>query len=81
MLNDAANENHNANNKINNNKTIRNKSFEYNTEMIGIKPDNNNTLETEVVVPLKYLSNFWRFFNLQLVNCEIDLIFHGQKNA
>ena len=27
----------------------------------------------EVVVPLKYLSNFWRSLDLPLVNCEIEL--------
>ena len=37
------------------------KSFEYKTKMLGRTPDDNNSLDTEVVVPLKYLSNFWRF--------------------
>ena len=27
--------------------------------------------ETEVVIPLKYLSNFWRTLNIPLINCEI----------
>ena len=30
-------------------------------------------LITEVIVPLKYLSNFWRSFNLTFINCEIEL--------
>ena len=30
--------------------------------------------ETEVVIPLKYLSNFWRSLNIPLINCEIELI-------
>ena len=25
-----------------------------------------------VVVPLKYLSNFWGSFNLLLINCEVE---------
>ena len=29
--------------------------------------------ETEVVIPLKYLSNFWRTLNIPLINCEIEL--------
>ena len=53
-INDDKNENENANNRINNNKTITSKSFE-------CKSNNNNL---EVVVPLKYLSNFWRFLDL-----------------
>ena len=54
------NENDNAN-RINNNKTMTSKSFEYKTKILGRTPDDNNSLDTEVVVPLKYLSNFWRF--------------------
>ena len=30
--------------------------------------------ETEVVIPLKYLSNFWKSLNIPLINCEIELI-------
>ena len=30
--------------------------------------------ETEVVIPLKYLSNFWRSLNIPLINCEVELI-------
>ena len=36
-------------------------------------PNDNNTLDTEVVVPLKYLSNFLGFLDLPLINCEIEL--------
>ena len=30
--------------------------------------------ETEVVIPLKYLSNFWKSLNISLINCGIELI-------
>ena len=30
--------------------------------------------ETEVVIPLKHLSNFWRTLNIPMINCEIELI-------
>ena len=30
--------------------------------------------ETEIVVPLKHLSNFWRTLNIPLINCEKELI-------
>ena len=56
-VNDNANENNTDNYRINNNKTI-NKSFKYRKKVIGNTPNINNTLEAEVVVPLKYLSNF-----------------------
>ena len=41
--------------------------------MKGSTPINNNTLNTEVVVPLKYLSNFGRSLDLLLINCKIEL--------
>ena len=67
------NGNDNANIRIKNNKKITSKSFEYNTKQIGSTPNNNNTFDTEVVAPLKFLSNFWRSLNLPLINCEIEL--------
>ena len=30
--------------------------------------------ETEIVVPLKHLSNFWRTLNIPLISYEIELI-------
>ena len=41
--------------------------------MIGITPHNDNRLDAEVVVPLKYLSNFWKSLDSPLLNCEIEL--------
>ena len=73
QVNDDANENNAANNKVNNNKTLTTKSFEYQTKIIGRTPDDNNTLNVEIVVPLKFLSNFWRSLYLPLTNCEIEL--------
>ena len=57
-VNDDVNENNADNNKINNNKTIISKSFKYKTEVMGRTPDDNQTLDTEAVVLLKYFSNF-----------------------
>ena len=59
QINDDENENAN-NNRINNSKSISSKSFEYKTKLIESTPDDSNILDAEVVVPLKYLSNFWR---------------------
>ena len=43
-------------------------------KIFGNTPDNNdNTLETKVIVQLKYLNNFLRFLNLPLINYEIEL--------
>ena len=41
--------------------------------LIRSTPNNDYRLDTEVAVPLKYLSNFWRSLNLPLINCEIKL--------
>ena len=66
---------------MNNSKTISSKSFEYNTKIVEIPRDDNNTLDTEVVVPLKYLSNFWRSLDLLLITCEIELDLSWSKEA
>ena len=36
---------------------------------------------TEVVIPLKHLSNFWRNWNILLINCEVELILTWSKNC
>ena len=41
--------------------------------MIRITPHNDNRLDAEVAVPLKYLSNFWKSLDSPLLNCEIEL--------
>ena len=53
-INDDVNEN--VNQRINNNKTITNKYFKCNPKLIESTPDDKNTLDAEVIVPLKYLS-------------------------
>ena len=63
-LNADANENYDANNRINNNKITTRKSFEYKIKITGTTPDENDPLDTKVVVLLKNLSNFWRSLNL-----------------
>ena len=78
-INDDANEN--VNNRINNNKTITIKSFEYKTKLIRSTPDDNNILDTEVVVLLKYLNNFLRSLNFPLNNSEIIPRIPGNPDA
>ena len=33
------------------------------------------------MVPLKYLSNFWRTLEMPLINCEVELIFTWSANS
>ena len=37
--------------------------------------------ETEVVIPLKYLSNLSQSLNIPLINCEVELILTWSKNC
>ena len=55
-------------------------SFNFKTKITGqTAADNNNgniagRVDVEIMVPLKYLSNFWRTLEMPLINCEIELI-------
>ena len=42
--------------------------------MTGKTPNNGNTKDVEIIVPLKYLINFWRTLEMLLINCEVNLI-------
>ena len=36
--------------------------------------DDDGTIDVEIMVPLKYLSNFWRTLEMPLISCEVNLI-------
>ena len=80
-VNKSAKEIDNNENMIKNNKTGANKSFKHKTKIIGSTSNSNSRLNADVVVLLKYLINFWKSLDLPLINCEIDLTWHGQKIA
>ena len=42
---------------------------------------NDGTEEVEIMVPLKYLSNFWKTLEMSLINCEINLILTWSENC
>ena len=45
-------------------------SFKYKTNIIGKTPEDNDSLtDVKVVIPLKYLSNFWGALSIPLINC------------
>ena len=64
----------NVNNEINffnmNNLTD---SFKFKAKITG-QTGNHGTKDVEIMVPLKYLSNFWRTLEMPLINCEVNLI-------
>ena len=49
-------------------------SFKSKIKITGTTPDNGNEKDVEIMVPLKYLSNFWGTLEMSLVNCKIHLM-------
>ena len=43
-------------------------------------PNNSGKKNVELVIPLKYLGNFWRALKMPLINCEISLELKWNKN-
>ena len=57
-------------------------SFKYKTSVVGKTPQDNDSLtNVEVVIPLKYLSNFWRNLDIPLINFEVEIIRTWSKNC
>ena len=48
--------------------------FKPKTKITGKTPNNHNEKDVEIMVPLEYLSNFWRTLEIPLINCEVNLI-------
>ena len=48
-------------------------SFKFKVKITGQTGD-DGTKDVEIMVPLKYLSNFWRTLEMPLINCEVNLI-------
>ena len=57
-------------------------SFKYKASITGKTPaDNNSLTNAKVVIPLKYLSSFWRNLNIPLINSELELILTWSKDC
>ena len=49
-------------------------SFNFKTKITG-QTDNNGRIDNvEIMVPLKYLSNFWRTLEMPLIYCEVNVV-------
>ena len=48
-------------------------SFNFKAKITGQTGD-GGTKNIEIMVPLKYLSNFWRTLEMPLINCKVNLI-------
>ena len=48
-------------------------SFNFKAKITG-QTEDDGTKDVEIIIPLKYLSNFWRTLEMPLINCEVNLI-------
>ena len=55
-------------------------SFKFKVKITG-QTDANGTKNVEIMVPSKYLSNFWRSLDIPLINCEFNLILTWSANC
>ena len=55
-------------------------SFKFKAKITG-QTGNDGTKDVEIMVPLKYLSNFWRILEMPLINCEVNLILTWSSNC
>ena len=49
-------------------------SFKSKIKITGKTPNTGNEKDIEIMVPLKYFSNFWRTLEMPLINCEVSFI-------
>ena len=55
-------------------------SFKFKAKITG-QTGNDGTKDVEIIVPLKYLSNFCRTLEMPLINCEVNLILTWSSNC
>ena len=55
-------------------------SFNFKTKIIG-KTNDDGIINVEIMVPLRYLSKFWRTLEMALINCEVELVLTWSTNC
>ena len=55
-------------------------SFNFKTKITS-QTDDDGRIDLEIMIPLKYLSNFWRNLEMPLINCEVELILNWSANC
>ena len=69
------------------NKANATDSFNFKTKITGQAAAGNNNgniagkVDVEIMVPLKYLRNFWRTLEMPLINCEVELLLDWSANC
>ena len=56
-------------------------SFNFKAKITGQTNYDGEINGVEIMVPLKYLNNFWRTLAMPLINCEIELILTWSRNS
>ena len=64
-----------------NDNLANSESFKSKVKITGKTPNNGNTKDVEIIVPLEYLSNFWRTLEIPLINYEVNLILTWSKDC
>ena len=65
---------------VNSNGANATDSFNFKTKITG-QTNNIGIINVEIMVPLKYLSNFWRTLEMPSINCEIELILTWSRDC
>ena len=79
-------------NNFDNIKVVNSNAFKYKNKITGNTYNVNATADDydankegmqtiELAIPLKYLGNFWRALNMQLISCEVSLELKWNKNC
>ena len=55
--------------------------FNFKAKITSQTDDNGRINNVEIMVPLDYLSNFWRIFETCLIHCEVNLILTWSENC
>ena len=86
LIDDADDNNFDNINFVNSNtfkykNKIMGNTYNVNAGVQGYDVNKNGTQEVELVIPLKYLGNFWRALNMPLISCEVSLELKWDKNC
>ena len=66
----------------NNDLTVDNSSsFKYRSNVIGNLSRTGTKTNVKIIVPLKYLSNFWRSLEIPLINRKVQLSLSWYENC
>ena len=71
----------NAGNIVDFTATNTTDSFKFKTKITGQANNDGEINGVEIMVPLKYLSNFWRTLEMSLINCEVELFLNCSANC